>query len=167
MIGSCINITAVSVGIGDKKVGRTTKRTKRCPSGEERFHVGVVMKEDLVEDLRMTEVHVVVMMTVLYAEGWMRTEAHAEPLTMTVLQEGVEMMTVAQGVALTMIVVPDGALMKTEVRVEGWMTRGVPGVGLMMTGVPGEEEEMMTEVDGEAWMMGHVVVGMTAQLGSP
>lgn len=66
------------------------------------------------------------------------------------------MMTVVQDVALTMI----------EVLVEAWMTPGVPGVGLMMTGVP-EEEEMMTEVEGEAWMMGHVVVVMMPNHGSP
>lgn len=34
-----------------------------------------------------------------------------------------------------------------------------------MTGAP--EEEMMTEVEGEAWMMGHVVVVMTPNPGSP
>lgn len=36
----------------------------------------------------------------------------------------------------------------------------------MMTGAP-EEEEMMTEVEGEAWMMGHIVVVMTPNPGSP
>lgn len=66
------------------------------------------------------------------------------------------MMTVVQDVALTMI----------EVLVEAWMTPGVPGVGLMMTGVP-EEEEMMTEAEGEAWMMGHAVVVMMPNPGSP
>lgn len=35
----------------------------------------------------------------------------------------------------------------------------------MMTGGP--EEERMTEVEGEAWMMGHVVVVMTPNPGSP
>lgn len=36
----------------------------------------------------------------------------------------------------------------------------------MMTGAP-EEEEMMREVEGEAWMTGHVVVVMTPNPGSP
>lgn len=35
-----------------------------------------------------------------------------------------------------------------------------------MTGAP-EEEEMMREVEGEAWMTGHVVVVMTPNPGSP
>ena len=37
-------------------------------------------------------------------------------------------------------------------------------MGLMMTGAEGEE--MMTEVEGEEWMMGHVAVVRTPNLGS-
>lgn len=53
----------------------------------------------------------------------------------------------------------------TEVLVEAWMTPGVPGMVLMMTGGP-EKEEMMKEVEGEAWMTCRAVVVMTLNPGS-
>lgn len=65
------------------------------------------------------------------------------------------MTTVVRGAALTM----------TEVLVEAWTTSGVPGVALMMTGA--QEEEMMKEVEGEGWMMGHVAAVTTPNPGSP
>ena len=75
------------------------------------------------------------------------------------------MTTVARGVALMMTAVPGVALMTTGVLVEAWMTLGARDVGPMMTGAPGEE--MMTEVEGEAWTMCHVEVVMILKHGNP
>lgn len=146
-----LTTTVCSLGLGD----RTMTRRRKSYLSDEMVLVEAERTEVPVGSLTMNEAHAVVTMkTALFAEGWMMTVVHAEVSTMIVVQGVVEMTTV----------VLDVALMMTEVLVEAWMTPGDPGVELMTTGAP--EEEMMTELEEEVWMMGHIVVMMTPNLGN-
>lgn len=157
----------LSIGNGDRRVAMRTKRTERGPSGEETALAEVEMTEDPAEPLMTIEaLGVVPKMTVLHVEGWMMIALPVGALTTTVAREGVEMMTAVPGVASMMTVALGVVLMMTEGLVEVWKTPEVPGVQLMMTGAPEEEEEMMTELEGEAWMTGHVMVVMTPNPGN-
>lgn len=140
---------------------KTRKRTERGPSGEEMALAGVGMTEDPVGASMMIEAHAVAgMKTAQCAEGWTTIVVRVEALMMTAARGGVETMSVPCAVASMMTAAPGVVLKKTEVLEEAWTTQGVPGAVRMMTGAP-EEEEMMTEVEGEEWTTGRVAVMMT------
>uniref|UniRef100_A0AAX7SK01 Eukaryotic translation initiation factor 3 subunit A n=1 Tax=Astatotilapia calliptera TaxID=8154 RepID=A0AAX7SK01_ASTCA len=150
-VGIQSGVVLYQTGLGD----RTMTRRRKSYLSDEMVLVEAERTEVPVGSLTMNEAHAVVTMkTALFAEGWMMTVVHAEVSTMIVVQGVVEMTTE----------VLDVALMMTEVLVEAWMTPGDPGVELMTTGAP--EEEMMTELEEEVWMMGHIVVMMTPNLGN-